>query len=73
MRVILSNGRYFVAETGQDVFTVALRLLNEQRTITADESLKGFLDDVTEAQDGPTAVALAHKLFGFQVFPAETV
>lgn len=73
MRVILANQRYFVAPTEQDVYTVALRLLNEQRVVMQPGDLKSFVDDVTEAQDGPTAIKLVDKLLGFKVFPAETV
>lgn len=75
MKAILVNQqRCFVAHDRKEMHTVALKLLNEQRTVEpSDSKLYPLLCDVTDEQDGETAIQLVNGLFDIEVFDAEVI
>lgn len=72
--IIVDQQRCFVAQDQRELHTVALKLLNERRVYEpVDSKLYPLICDVTDEQDGDTAVRLVNGLFDVDVWDVETV
>lgn len=73
MQVIVSQDRYFVAESARDLHDIALKLLNERRMFENPGPKRDLFEQVCADMDGDTAYAIIRAMQGIELHPVEVL
>lgn len=74
MRIIRVDNRHFLAQETRDFHDVALKVLNEDRTLNRiPPDMRDFAEVVCDEMDGDTALALVAKLHTVELISPEVI
>lgn len=68
--------RHFLVSNEEEAGRVALKLLNERRTLDIDADnpkLKEFVQHITDEQDGDLAMSLVRRHYDIEAFSPEVI
>ena len=74
MKIVRVDDRYFITQEVRDVYDVALKVLNEDRTLNRiPPEMHDFAEAVCNEMDGDTAMALVAKLHTVESIAPEVI